>query len=159
MKFLLEFIRKKLYDFAGKREVKHISISWEPSILFNSLVNLVDSEDITMEKNKTQELFLPANTFADSLQTDTIFDSSKSSIFKIISIHPEFKSQPNKNYYTFCRKKYSLTFACFCRLNLLKERPQQSKSPTLTFNQFFKDYRPQSNHRFPNRQRSRSYSN
>ena len=53
---------KNLKDFANKRQVKHISSSLEPSIPFHSLVNMVDSEDITLEKIKTQELSLEINT-------------------------------------------------------------------------------------------------
>ena len=52
---------KKLKDFANKRQVKQISSSLEPSIPFHSLVNMVDSEDITLEKIKTQELSLEFN--------------------------------------------------------------------------------------------------
>ena len=47
---------KKVKDFANKRQFKHISSSLEPFIPFHSLVNIFDSEDITLEKNKTQEL-------------------------------------------------------------------------------------------------------
>ena len=45
---------KKLKDFANKRQVKHISSSLEPSIPFHSLVNMVDSEDITLEKKNSR---------------------------------------------------------------------------------------------------------
>ena len=40
---------KKLKDSANKRQVRHISNSFEPSIPFHSLVNMVDSEDITLQ--------------------------------------------------------------------------------------------------------------
>ena len=59
---------KKLKDFANKRQVKHISSSLEPSIPFHSLVKMVDSEDITIEKIKTQELSLEINTLSNNFQ-------------------------------------------------------------------------------------------
>ena len=57
---------KKLKDFAKKRQVKHISSSLEPSVPFHSLVNMVDSEDITLEKIKTQELSLESNNLSNT---------------------------------------------------------------------------------------------
>ena len=48
---------------------------------------------------------------------------------------------------------------CFRRLNLLKDRPSQSKSPTPSFYQHSKNSRPSSFNQNPFRNRSRSYSN
>ena len=42
---------KILKDFANKLQIKHKSSSLEPSISVHSLVNMVDSEDITLKKN------------------------------------------------------------------------------------------------------------
>ena len=71
---------KKLKDFANKRQVKHISSSLEPSIPFHSLVNMVDSEDITLEKIKTQELSHEINNLSNTFQQNTnIQDDSRSS--------------------------------------------------------------------------------
>ena len=50
---------KKLKDFANKRQVKHISSSLEPSILFHSLVNMVDSEDITLKNSLLKLTIFP----------------------------------------------------------------------------------------------------
>ena len=58
----------KLEDFANKRQFKHVSSFLEPSIPFHSLVNMVDSEDITLEKIKTQELFLEMNNLLNTFQ-------------------------------------------------------------------------------------------
>ena len=59
-----------LKDFAHKRQVKRIG----PSLPFNSLVNAVDSEDITKERIRTQESTLEINNVDTSLSpsnTDT----------------------------------------------------------------------------------------
>ena len=49
-------IPKKVKDFAHKRQVKHVSTLFEPSIPFHTLVRHVDSEDIAKEKIKTNDL-------------------------------------------------------------------------------------------------------
>ena len=49
---------KNLKDFANKRQVKHTSIVLEPSIPFHRLVELVDAEDIEIDKIGTQDLAL-----------------------------------------------------------------------------------------------------
>ena len=68
---------KKVKDFAKKRQVKHISSSMEPSISFHSpLVNMVDSEDITLEKIKTRELSLEINTLSNTFQQNTIIQDT-----------------------------------------------------------------------------------
>ena len=53
---------KMLEDFANTFKVEHNSSSLEPSFSFHSLVNLVDKENITLEKFKTQELSLESLT-------------------------------------------------------------------------------------------------
>ena len=53
MKFLPKGLPKNLKDFANKRQVKHTSTVLEPSILFHTLVKLVDAEDITNDKIRT----------------------------------------------------------------------------------------------------------
>ena len=55
-KSLLEDHQKKQEDFAHKRQIKHTSTVMEPSIPFHTLVELVDAEDITNEKNPTLDL-------------------------------------------------------------------------------------------------------
>ena len=60
MKSLLEVLLKK--GFANKGHVEYVSSSLDTSFPFHSLVNMVDSEDITLEKNETQEMHLEINT-------------------------------------------------------------------------------------------------
>ena len=85
---------KKLKDFANKRQVKHVSSSLEPSIPFHSLVNMVDSEDITLEKIKTQELSLEINNLSTTFQQNTIIQDPPSEPPHVQVIDPNNKSKP-----------------------------------------------------------------
>ena len=57
MKSPLE-VSQKLKDFADKRPVKQISSSLEPSIPFQSLVNMFHSEDFTLKTLKHENFHL-----------------------------------------------------------------------------------------------------
>ena len=85
---------KKLKDFANKRQVKHVSSSLEPSIPFHSLVNMVDSEDITLEKIKTQELSLEINNLSTTFQQNTNIQDPPSEPPHVQVIDPNNKSKP-----------------------------------------------------------------
>ena len=148
---------KKLKDFANKRQVKHISSSLEPSMPFHSLVNMVDSEDITLEKIKTQELSLEINNLSNTFQQNTNIQDSPSEPPQVQVIDPNNKSKPQfKKICSFCHKNNHSVSTCFRRLNMLKESKPQSRSPTPTFYQHFKN---PSNKTSCSRYRSRSYSN
>ena len=148
---------KKLKDFANKRQVKHFSSSLEPSIPFHSLVNMVDSEDITLEKIKTQELSLEINILSNTFQQNTTIIESPSEPPQVQVMDPNNKSKPQfKKHCSFCHKNNHSVSTCFCRLNMLKESKPQSRSPTPTFHQHFKN---PSNKPHYSRHRSRSYSN
>ena len=82
MKFLLAVFQEKLKDFAKKHQVKHFSSSMEPSIPFHSLVNRVDSEDITLEKIKRQDFPLEINTLSATFNQNTSNYDTPSEIFK-----------------------------------------------------------------------------
>ena len=47
---LTKGLPKNLKDFAKKRQVKHTSTVLEPSLLFHTLLNLVDAQDIANDK-------------------------------------------------------------------------------------------------------------
>ena len=148
---------KKLKNFANKRQVKHISSSLEPSIPFHSLVNMVDSEDITLEKIKTQELSLEINNLSNTFQQNTTIKDSPPEPPQVQVLDPNNKSKPQfKKYCSFCHKNNHSVSTCFRRLNILKESKPQSRSPTPTFYQHFKN---PSNKPHYSRHRSRSYSN
>ena len=150
-------LRKKLKDFANNRQVKHISSSLEPSIPFLSLVNMVDSEDITLEKIKTQELSLEINNLSNTFQQNTTIQDSPPEPPQVQVMDPNNKSKPQfKKYCSFCHKNNHSVSTCFRRLNMLKESKPQSRSPTPTFYQHFKN---PSNKPHYSRHRSRSYSN
>ena len=96
---------KKLKDFANKRQVKHVSSSLEPSIPFHSLVNMVDSEDITLEKIKTQELSLEINNLSNTFQQNTNIQDSSSEPPQVQIMETNNKSKPQfKRYCSFCHK-------------------------------------------------------
>ena len=96
---------KKLKDFANKRQVKHISSSLKPSIPFHTLVNMVDSEDITLEKIETQELSLEINNLSDTFQQNTTIQDTPAETPQIQEVDPNKKSKPQfKKYCSFCHK-------------------------------------------------------
>ena len=113
---------KKLKDFANKHQVKHISSSLEPSILFHSLVSMVDSEDITLEKIKTQELSLKISTLSNTFQQSTTIQDPPSEAPQVQVMDPNNKSKPQfKKNCSFCHKNNHSVSTCFRRLNMLKE--------------------------------------
>ena len=118
---------------------------------------MVDSEDITLEKIKTQELSLEINNLSNTFQQNTNIQDPPSEPPHVQVIDPNNKSKPQfKKYCSFCHKNNHSVSTCFRRLNLLKESKPQSRSPTPTFYQHFKT--PSNKSRYP-RYRSRSYSN
>ena len=155
MKFLPVVSLKKLKDFANKRQVKHISSSLEPSIPFHSLVNMVDSEDTTLEKIKTQELSLEINNLSNTFQQNTTIQDSPPEPPQVQVMDPNYKSKPQfKKYCSFCHKNNHSVSTCFRRLNMLKESKPQSRSPT-----FYQHFKNPSNKPHYSRHSSRSYSN
>ena len=60
----------------------------EPSIPFYSLVIMVDSEDITLGKIKTQELSLGTNTLSNTFQQNTTIQDTPPEPPQIQAIDP-----------------------------------------------------------------------
>ena len=143
-KIFIRGLPQKLKDFANKRQVKHNSSSLEPSMPFHTLVNMVDSEDITLEKIKTQELSIEINSLSDNLKnTVTLNDTTSPPVNQLGQNDPKNKTKPQfKKYCTFYQKNNRSVSTCFRRLNLIKDRSSHSKSPTPSFYQHFKNYRP-----------------
>ena len=146
---------KNLKSFANKRQVKHISSSLEPYIPSHSLVNMVDSEDIGLEKLKTHEFALNNNTLFDTFQQDISIQKTSPESLQIQARDPNSQSKPQyKKYCSFCQKNNLSVSTFYRRLNMLKP----SKSPTPSFCQHFKT--PSNKHYPQNPQiRSRSSSN
>ena len=86
---------------------KHISTFQEPSIPYWSLVALVDTEDITNERIKTQELSLEINSLSDYLKEKGNISFSnndtQNQINQFSQNDPNNKSKPQfKKYCTHC---------------------------------------------------------
>ena len=127
--FFTRGLPKKVKDFANKRQVKHNSSSLEPSIPFHSLVNMVASEDITLEKIKTQELSLEINTLPNNFQQNTTIQDPPSEIPQVQAMDPNNKSKPQfKKYCSFGHKNnHSVSTCSICSKNQnhnLDLRPQ-----------------------------------
>ena len=83
---------------------------------------MVDSEDITLEKIKTQELSLEINTLSNTFQQNTTIQDSPSESPQVQVMDPNNKSKPQfKKNCSFCHKKQHSVSTCFRRLNMLKE--------------------------------------
>ena len=92
-----------LKNFAKKRHVNHNSSSHERSILFHTLVNMVDSEDITLEKIKTQELSLEIINLSNTFQQNTTIQGTPTETPQIQAVDPNNKSKPQ-----FKKKRFLL---------------------------------------------------
>ena len=118
---------------------------------------MVDSEDITLEKIETQELSLEINTLSNNFQQNTTIQYPPFEFQQVQAMDPNNKSKPQfKKYCSFCHKNNHSVSTCFRRLNMLKESKPQSRSPTPTFYQHFKNPSTKSHY---HRYRSRSHSN
>ena len=105
---------KNLKNFANKRQVKHTSTVLEPSILFHTLVKLVDAEDIANDKIRTHDLALEVNNITKQLHTQTLEPSSQE---QLVFTQPKDSNNKNKPaYQKYCsyshRTNHSIS-ACF----------------------------------------------
>ena len=104
---------QKLIDFAYEKQTRRSFSSIEPSIIFHSLANIDDSEEITLERFKTPVLSSEINTITDWRQTSNIRDSSQTSVSQIHQNDPNNETKPHfKKYHTFVLKQ-SLRFYMF----------------------------------------------
>ena len=114
---------------------------------------MVDSQDITLEKIKTQELFLEINTLSNLFQQNNTPPEPP----QIQEVDPNNESKPQfKKYCSFFHKNNHSVSTCFCRFNMLKESKPQSKSP---MSSLYKHFETPSNKRYPQYSRYRSRSN
>ena len=95
MKFLIVVSQKKIKDFANKRQFKHTTSSLKPSVLFHSLVNTADSDDITLEKSKTQKLSLEINLLPDNFHQYATVKTLSPQTPQIHAEDPNNKSKPH----------------------------------------------------------------
>ena len=78
---------------------------------------MVDSEDITLEKIKTQELSLEINTLSNAFQQNATIQDTSSEPPLTHAVDPNNKSKPLfKKYCSFCHKKITLFQRVFADL-------------------------------------------
>ena len=83
---------------------------------------MVDSEDITLEKTKTQELSLEINTLSNTFHQSTTIQDPPSESPQVQVMDPNNKSKSQfKEYCSFCHKNNHSVSTCFRRLNMLKD--------------------------------------
>ena len=118
---------------------------------------MVDSEDFTLEKIKTQELSLEIIILSDTFQQNTSIKEppQEPSQNEAVDLYIESKPQFNK-YFSFCHKNNHSVSTCYRRLNIPKKSKPQSKLPTSSFYQHFKTL---SNKNSPETHLCRSRSN
>ena len=85
---------RNLKDFANKRQEKHTSTVLEPSILFHTLVKLVDAEDIPNDKIRTHDLALETNNITKQLNTQTLDPSSQEQLMFTQPKDPNNNNKP-----------------------------------------------------------------
>ena len=86
----------------------------EPSIPFNTLLNLVDADDIENDKNGTQDLSLEVNNITNQLQTQTLDPSQQEQLMFTQPIDPIAKNkQAYKQYCSYCHRTNHSISACF----------------------------------------------
>ena len=104
---------------------------------------MVDSEDITLEKLKTQAISFEINTLSDTCNQITSITDKPSETLQIQAVNPNNKSKPQFEKYCYFRHKNIRSVSTCCRrINRLKESRPQSKSPTPSFYQLFKTHLP-----------------
>ena len=100
-------------DFAHKRQVKHVSTFFEPSIPFHTLVRHVDSEDIANEKIRTNDLALEINKI--SIENDNNDKELEPDHIMVTQPgDPNNKSKPAyKKYCFYCHKNNHGVSNCY----------------------------------------------
>ena len=105
---------KNLKDFANKRQVKHTSTVLEPSTPFQTLVELVDAEDIANDKIRTHDLALEINNITKQLNTQTFDPSSQEQLMFTQPKDPNNKNKPAyKKFCSYCHRTNHSISACF----------------------------------------------
>ena len=153
---------KKLKDFANKRQVKHTSTVLEPSILFHTLVKLVDAEDIANDKIGTHDLALEINNITKKLNTQTLDHSSQEQLMYTQPKDPNNKNKPAyKKYCSYCHRTNHSISACFKKQRDDEDKREayaRSKYPQKSFVQYFRSPSNDRTKHCDNRYRSRSTS-
>ena len=153
---------KNLKDFANKRQVKHTSIVLEHSILFHTLVTLVDAEDIANDKIRTHDLALEINNITKHLNTQTLEPSSQEQLMFTQPKDPNNKNKPAyRNNCSYCHRTDHSIYAFFKKQRDDEDKRDAyagSKSPQKSFVQYFRSPSNDRTKHYDNRYRSRSSS-
>ena len=153
---------KNLKDFANKRQVKHTSTVLEPSILFHTLVKLVDAEDIANDKIRTHDLALEINNITKQLNTQTLDHSSQEQLMYTQPKDPNNKNKrAYKKYCSYCHRTNHSISACFKKQRDDEDKREvyaRSKSPQKSFVQYFRSPSNDRTKQYDNRYRNRSTS-
>ena len=162
MKFLQKDFPKNLKDFANERQVKHTSTVLEPSIPFNTIVKLVDAEDITNDKIRTHVFALEINNITKQLNTQSLEPLSQEQLMFTQPKDPNNKHKPAyKKYCSYCHRTNHSISACFKKQREDEDKRDayaRSKSPQKSFVQYFRSPSNDRTKHYDNRYRSRSTS-
>ena len=163
LNFLPKDFQKTSRDFANKRQVKHTSTVSKPSIPFQTLVKLVDAEDIANDKNRTLDLALENNNITKQLHTQTLDSSSQEQLMFTQPKEPNNKNKPTyKKYCSYCHKtNHSISAFFFKKQRDDKDKRDayaRSRSPQKSFVQYFRSPSNNRTKHYDNQHRSRSTS-
>ena len=133
-------LRKRLKDFAHRRQVKHVSTLLEPSIPFHTLVRHVESEDIANEKIRKNDLALEINRV--SIEDDNNNkESEHDHIMVFQSGDPNTKSKPAKNIVLIVIKTIMVIQIVMMKTRdeeYQRYKNQRSRTPQQSFLQYFR---------------------
>ena len=157
-----KLLPKYIKDFANKLQVKHTSTVLEPSILFHTLVKLVDAEDIANDKIRTHDLALEVNNITKQLHTQTFEPSSQEQLMFTQPKDPNNKNNPAyRKYCSYCHRTNHSNSACFKKQRDDEDKRDayaRSKSPQKSFVQYFRSPSNDRTRNYDNQYRSRSTS-
>ena len=142
--------------------MKHTSTVLEPSIPFDTLVKLVDAEDIANDEIRTHDLTYEVNNITKQLQTQTLDSSQQEQLMFTQPRDPNNKIKPAyKKYCSFCHKTNHSISACFKKQRDDEDKKDayaRSKSLQKSFVKYFRSPSNDRTKRYDTRYRSRSTS-
>ena len=103
--------------------MKHTSTSLEPSKPFQTLVNLVDAEDIANEKIRTHDLTLEVNSITNQLHSQNLETQQSEHLMFTQSRDPNNKHKlAYEKFCSYCHRTNHSISACF-----KKQRDDENK--------------------------------
>ena len=118
-----EGLPKNLKDLGNKRQVLHTSTVLELSTPFQTLVKLVDAEDIANDKINTQDLEFKVNNLTKQFKTQILDSSHQEQLMFTQPGDPNNKKKPvNKKYCSYCQRASHSISACFKNKETMKTK-------------------------------------